>query len=78
MTTIIAPTTVSSDLINGLFFNGTKFVNRFKSELTNKIACFMVWSYNNSKFGQVVADARLTSFQKQYGIAEANVWDIKD
>lgn len=68
MKTIIAPTTENSMLNNGVFFNGTQFVNKYKDVLENKWVVNCYWTYINSIYGCEIADIKTNQFCIQYNI----------
>lgn len=68
METIITPTTSNSMFINGIYFNGTNFVDRLNYPLSNVWVVFCVWTNHNSKFGCEIADIKTENFCKQYKI----------
>jgi hypothetical protein len=68
MTTIVAPTTANSMFINGIFYNGKNFVNRYNDILENTWVVNCFWTNQNSKFGCNIADLRTNKFCADYGI----------
>jgi len=73
MKTIIAQTTSNSMLINGVFHNGSQFVNRFNDVLENTWVVNCFWTNQNSKFGCDIADLRTAKFCTDYNI-ENKMW----
>jgi hypothetical protein len=65
---IITQTTSNSMLINGVFFNGKDFVDKYNNILKHTWVVLCYWTIHNSKSGDEIADLQTAKFCEEYGI----------